>query len=178
MNLPGGRLLPFALVLLLLSLPYFYYGFIRPDRDRHISRGRLQAGAIILLSFAMLLAMWSRQERNGIEVIAEWVTPYPNISQITLVPRVSDDYIWGWLLESPDPPERILDFYDDARHRVGWQVSRRGQLIHFNKKGFRLLLMVTRRATGSRLFYQLEQIPSDDGKPVSHNSGTYSTARL
>ncbi len=155
---PGGRLIPLAIFCFIMSVVCFYYGFI--SKDDHILyfwKYRTQAAAVIFFILSLGIATWAKQERSGIEVISEWITPYPEVSKMMLVPRVSKEYIWGWLLESPDSPEKVIDFYMDDKNTQGWDVSRTKSMLFLKKKGFKMVLMITPKPGGAGLYYQLKQ---------------------
>ena len=150
---PGGRLIPYAVGIFLVALLFAYFGFIK--KDNNAFRFRLQAGAVIMYMLALLLAYISHHEQNSKQIISEWITPYPNINEVTFLPRTSSEIIWHWILESQDQPEKIINFYSTASNTKGWTVSKPGKIIIFNKPGYKLTLSISKRGQGSRVYFSL-----------------------
>ena len=152
---PGGRLVPLAVLSLMFALVGAYYGFIRDDRDFPFYRAHVQTGAVVFFMLALALAYWSRQERGGIDQIAEWITPYPEIDQIMGAPRVSDEYLWMWIAETPDSMEEVVAFYQDKNNIGDWQTAESGRVFIFYREKYKLVIMLSRKHKGTGLLYKL-----------------------
>lgn len=166
LNEPGGRLIPLALLALAFSLIGIYYGFIKREENEVLSRylplyfhrSRLQAGAIVFFLLAVALAYWSRIERGGIAHIAEWITPYPEITQVMGVPRVSNEFVWAWIVETPDPLEKVISFYQNEKNIGNWRVIESGRVFIFKKDRHKLTIFLRSKADGTGLLYKLSEL--------------------
>ena len=153
-GLSGGRLVPLTVGLLLLSITATYFGFISKTYDpwRHKS----QAAAILGFILTFGVAYVSGVEQNAMETIGEHITPYPNVSGVTFLPRMSKETIWGWLIDSPDSPEKIISFYNDEKNTEGWTVDAQPPFFFLEKGNAKLTITVNKRLEGSKIYYLLE----------------------
>jgi len=153
-GLSGGRLVPFTVGLLILSLTSAYFGFISKAYDpwRHKS----QTGAIIGFILTYGVAYVSGVEQNAMDTIGKQITPYPNISGVTFLPRMSKETVWGWLIDSPDSPDKIVSFYKDKKNTKGWTVKAEPPFLFLKKGNAKLTISANKRLEGSKIYYLLE----------------------
>ena len=153
-GLSGGRLVPFTVGLLIFSITATYFGFISKAYDpwRHKTRASAIFGFILTFGVAYV----SGVEQNAMETIAEYITPYPNVSGVTFLPRMSKDTIWGWLIDSPDAPDKIISFYKEKKNTEGWTVDAQPPFLFLEKGNAKLTINPTERLQGSNIYYLLE----------------------
>ena len=110
----------------------------------------------------LALAFWSKQERGGIDYIAKWITAYPHISQITAVPKISDEYLWMWIVETPDPVHDVIEFYKDEKNLGNRRLHQSGRVIKLHMDKYNLMIMVSRERDGAGLIYKLSEAQKTD----------------
>ena len=158
---PGGRLVGLAAGLFIVSMLFVYFGYFKHGAEPSdiFSRTRLKAAALIGLSLAFLVAYISRQELQGLELIGQWIKPYPHINRIIRVPNTQADTVWVMITDTQDTPAAVKAYYENQKNTVGWEVvNASGSLFVFQKKGYTLKLLITAAPGGSRLHYSLATI--------------------
>ena len=89
--------------------------------------------------------------------------PYPNISEIMLVPGTSNDRVWEWLLDSPDSPDKFISFYKDEQNTKNWTVKLSEPMILLENEKYNLTISPGKNPKGSRIYYSLEKRINVDG---------------
>lgn len=156
-GLPGGRLVYLATGLLIFSITAAYFGFISKasypfDPRRH----KTQASAIFGFILTYGVAYVSGVEQNAQETIGEYITPYPNISGVTFLPRMNKETVWGWLIDSPDTADKIIAFYKDDKNTQSWTIDEDPPFLFLTKGNAKLTISASKKREGSSIYYFLE----------------------
>ena len=152
-----------ALLVLLLGLSaLFTWAARRPD-TRSYERGRLIGGTICLLALAIVVGYFHFKDVHGPVELEKIIPVYPEFSSVTWVPPVSEERYW--LLESSDPPEEVVAFYEGVATEEGWELERAGGgrmiMLTLKRDGTRVFLTVTREGDGSKLSYHVGSLKEE-----------------
>ena len=156
-GLSGGRLVPLTVGLLIFSLISVYFGFFHKGYDFFDPwRYKTRVSAIMGFILTYGVAYVSGMEQNGIDTISKQITPYPNVSGVTFTPRMSEKTVWGWLIDSPDTPDKVISFYKDEQNTKGWTVREDPPFLFLEKGNSKLTISSTIRLKGCKIYYLLE----------------------
>lgn len=156
---PGSTLLWLALGFFLLARLGASVGVTHSGSGLRTGSGAQMAAGFFLV-FALGFAYMGRQAQQGQEVIARWIAPYPNISDIEVIPNIGDkDHrdVWGLIITSGDPPAKVRAFYRDKTHYAGWRRTGGGPLVVFQKPKYLLELWIGPKHGGTSMIYQLKR---------------------
>lgn len=121
------------------------------------ARRKAQTLAGLYLVLALGCVYMGRQVEGGQQVIARWITPYPNITDITGIPPIHKQDVFGAIIKTADPPAKVHAFYTDSSHYSGWNLVAQGPLLTFKKPHYSLDLWITPERGGTSIIYQLER---------------------
>ena len=150
---PAGRTVPLLLVALALFCMSSYLGFGK--RDRNPLRHRAQAGAIVFLGLAMLLAYEAWQEQRALRQIRELIEPYDNLRQVSYLPRTSPEQRHHWLVETNDPLEAVVAFYADEKRHDGWERVAPPPMMVLRRGDEELSVLMHADEGGAIIYYEL-----------------------
>lgn len=153
---PSGGSIPWFLGFLFLALLNYYYGFV--DRGYNPIRFHAQAGFVTFLALALLMAYIARVEDDGLSEIAEYISVYPRIEELHLIPRTSGNIIQHWQIKTSDSVEDIRKYYSDLKNLGDWEIIRNKPVLVFDKNNMRLTITVGEqpRSPLTFAFYRLE----------------------
>lgn len=88
------------------------------------SRGRLRAGAAVMLALAAFVGYaWFRETKAPSE-LQRIIPVYPNAVSTGLIPQVSQDRIW--IFDTPDGLDAVAAFYEQVAAESGWSLHHSG----------------------------------------------------
>lgn len=137
---PGGRMMPWFIGFLFLAQLNYCYGFV--DRGRNPIRFLSQAGFVVFLGLALLMAYIARTEDEGLSKIEEYIAVYPRVESLHFVPRVSDRTIQYWPIESRDNVEDIRKFHMNRQNLRDWALIRVEPVLVLERGKQRLTITV------------------------------------
>lgn len=114
------------LILLVLTIIYFYVFFIREvDSDiEYFSSSRGKAAFFAFLALTILTAYTSYREFTAESEIAKYIVPYSGNMEAVYTPAIPGNKGQIWMFKSKDQPEQIQSFYADNKNREGWELIR------------------------------------------------------
>ncbi|MEJ2181634.1 MAG: hypothetical protein P8Y28_14690 [Gammaproteobacteria bacterium] len=153
---PGGGSIPWFIVLLLLTLVSYYYGFV--EKSRNPFRFYAQGGFVTFLLLTFLMAYIARNEDKGLEEISRYIAVYPNVESINFIPRTSNRTIQHWQIKTSDPVEHIKEFYSNPKNLRDWQIVRKEPMLVLEKNNYKLTISFTEhpRISQNYIFYHIE----------------------
>jgi len=134
--------------LLLLGGLTFYLGFA--SRERSLWRWLPQASLVVCVPLIAVVSYAAWQEHTGIAQLAYFIDPYAPVSVLTWAPPIPGDGSRHWIVTTPDPPTRVVAFYQDPAHRRGWDLLERGATMLVLKKEAACLSIMISRQSGGR----------------------------
>jgi hypothetical protein len=147
----------FLVALLVLAGLMFYLGFA--SRKRILWRWLPQVSLVVCAPLIAVVSFAAWQERTAVMQLAAFVVPYTPISVVTWAPPAPGDGSRHWIVTTPDPPTRVVAFYEDPAHRPGWDLLERGaSMLVLKKEAACLSIMISRRSgarTGTSIVYAL-----------------------
>ena len=160
MDASGGSIIWF-LILLLLALLNYYLGFV--DRSNTPFRFYAQAGFVIFLLLTVFMAYIARQESEGLELIGEYIDPYPNVESISFIPRTSARTVQHWQIKTTDSVQQIKAFYSEVDNVRDWQLVMSEPNIVLERDNHRLTISVAEypRVNMNMIFYYIEKNSPD-----------------
>lgn len=165
---PGNAMALMSIGAYMVAVLFSFLGYMGSSQQRYSRQVWKFAGAPFLL-FALAFAYWGQQEMAGQDVVAKWISPYPSITDIVHIPDLHHEYVWSWIMESNDSPEKVYDFYEDETHYLGWKKEVKGPFMTFTKPGYALQISASDKAgSGSAIFYSLKQQAGNE-MPVRKN---------
>ena len=149
----GGRLMVLFLFLWVFFLFSYYFGFIEKSSRplEYLSR----VGAATTLFLIVFVTTVSSLDHRGRDEISKFITVYPNIKTISYLPRVADNQIQYWLVETEDTDEQVNRFYSQPEHREGWQVTSEPPMMILARDGQKLHILIQRQESITTIFYDL-----------------------
>ncbi len=157
----GGRLMVLFLFLWVLFLFSYYLGFI--EKSSRPLAYLSQAGAATTFLLIIFVTTVSSLDQRGRDEISKFITVYPNIKTISYLPRVADDQIQYWLVETEDTDEQVNRFYSKPEHREGWQVMSEPPMIILKRDSQKLHILIQRNESGTTIYYDLTRLPPPRG---------------
>lgn len=125
---PGSAELYLAIGCLVVSVVAFYLGFVtfrpRTTLQRTSYPGNVAVAAGFFLVLAIGFGHLSRQARHAPEILASWISIYPQTTDIEQIPVVHHQWVWQFFVKSDDSPEKVGAYYQDASHTAGWDKVR------------------------------------------------------
>lgn len=124
------------------------------------SRIAWKALGVPFLLLSLVLAYFGQQEMSGQNMVAQWISPYPSITDMQYVPNLHHEFVWSWIMKSDDPPELVYSYYEDKSHYVDWEKAVKGPYIIFTKPNYSLEVSASDKAvSGSYINYTLKKTP-------------------
>ena len=138
----------FLVALVLLAGVMFYLGFA--SRGRILWRWLPQASFVVCAPLIAVVSYAAWQERAAVAQLASVIKPYTPINVLTWEPPTPGDGSRHWIVTTPDPPARVVAFYEDPVHRRAWDLVEHGSGLLVLKKGAVCLSIMISRQSGAR----------------------------
>jgi energy-coupling factor transporter transmembrane protein EcfT len=150
-----GRLLYLFLLLLFLFLMSFYLAFI--DRSNNLARFLPQTGVICLSLLLLLVTYISWKDHIGQSELAKFITPYPQVKEISFLPKVSEEQIQHWLVKTGDPVDKVTAFYAEKGNHSGWEMVNESPFLILIKDGQKLNISISSVRNETIIYYDLSR---------------------
>jgi hypothetical protein len=152
-------------VLLAAASVAYYLGFI--DRSWNPFRFLAQAATLSLLGLALLVGHVSRLDLQGVERIAEFITPCPDIQDVAFLPAMQPDQLQSWLVRSEASAEEVSRFYLREENQAGWAPVTPPPVMVLDRDGQRLTILISEHPQGgSQIAYDLRRLAPAERSPI------------
>ncbi len=138
----------FLVALIVLAGVMFRLGFA--SRERILWRWLPRASLAVCVPLIAVVSYAAWQERIAVAQLASFLDPYTPISVVTWAPPAAGDGNRHWIVTTPDPPMRVVAFYEGPAHRPGWDLLERGTGILVLKRQAACLSIIITRQSGVR----------------------------
>lgn len=155
----GGRLMLLFVFLWIFFLLSYYLAFI--EKSSRPLAYLSQAGAVVTLLLILFVTTVAKLDYQGPDEISKFITVYPNIKTTAYLPRVADDQIQNWLVETEDTVEQVSQFYSKSENREGWTMKTEPPYIVLTRDGQKLLILIQRKESITTIYYDLTSIQLD-----------------
>jgi hypothetical protein len=143
--------------LVVLAGLMFSVGFASRERIRW--RWLSQASLVVCAPLIAVVSYAAWQERIAVAQLTSFIDPYTPISAVTWAPPAPGEGSRHWIVTTPDPPTRVVAFYEHGAHLRGWGLLERGSgVLVLKKEAACLSIMMNRRSgarTGTSIVYAL-----------------------
>lgn len=151
---PQGGWLFFYLLFAGISLSSIYVSLVPGT----MSFGRMISASTAFIFYLGMVAIGYRagMEGKGVELLAEHIKPYPNITEVDALPiRPGSATLQAWEMTTPDSLLKVREFYSDEANYQGWELSSDIGRFYFKKSGYALEIVIHKKKDGAVIMYHL-----------------------